>query len=106
MLRADESCRVRPASGTPVMQASLHALSSERRTEPRFRSDEAGRITVDEHTEIACLVHDFSLSGVKITLPDANLVPSTFLLAAPPLDGVKVCSIVWRTDEMIGAQFR
>ncbi|KQP40983.1 hypothetical protein ASF49_19800 [Methylobacterium sp. Leaf104] len=63
-------------------------------------------MTVDEHTEIACLVHDFSLGGVKITLPDAALVPTTFLLTAPPLDGVKVCSIVWRTDEMIGAQFR
>ena len=78
----------------------------ERRAEPRFVSDESGCITLDEHTQIACLVHDFSLGGVKITLPDASRVPNTFLLTAPPLEGIKVCQIVWRSDEMIGAQFR
>ncbi|KQO73342.1 MULTISPECIES: PilZ domain-containing protein [unclassified Methylobacterium] len=78
----------------------------DRRAEPRILSDETGSITLDEHTEIACLVHDVSLGGVRITLPDAARVPSPFLLTAPPLDGIKLCHVVWRTDEMIGVQFR
>jgi hypothetical protein len=77
----------------------------ERRAEPRQRVDGYGSIAVDEHTTVACLVHDISPSGVRITLPDAGSVPAIFLLTAPILDGVRVCSIAWRGDEMIGAQF-
>jgi hypothetical protein len=90
---------------SPLPAPSHPTPSQERRAAPRFRSDETGSIAVDEHTQLACLVHDVSLGGVKITLPDADRVPSTFLLEAPPLDGIKVCRVVWRTDEMIGAQF-
>ena len=76
----------------------------ERRSQPRCRVDQNGLITVDEHTSMACLIHDISSSGIKITMPDAKAVPSTFLIMASYL-GDQVCRVVWRNDEMIGAIF-
>jgi hypothetical protein len=76
----------------------------ERRSQPRSRVDQNGLITVDEHTSMACLIHDISAGGVRITMPDAKVVPTTFVLMATYL-GDHVCRVVWRTDEMIGAMF-
>ncbi|KQO92012.1 hypothetical protein ASF33_17635 [Methylobacterium sp. Leaf92] len=80
------------------------SYTEDRRSEPRIRVNDKGLITLDEHTSVGCFVHDVSAGGVKITLLDAKAVPSTFVLSAPDL-GEKVCAIVWRTDEMIGAKF-
>jgi hypothetical protein len=76
----------------------------ERRTEARCHVDQAGLITLDEHTSMGCLIHDISTSGIKITLLNAEDVPDTFLLMASYL-GEQVYRVVWRTDEMIGAKF-
>lgn len=76
----------------------------ERRTEARWRVDQDGLISLDEHTSMGCLIHDISASGIKITLPNAKDVPDTFLLMASYL-GDQVYQVVWRTDEMIGAKF-
>ena len=77
----------------------------ERRADPRHPIGETGSVALDEHTSIGCLIHDLSLGGVRITLPDANCIPDIFLLTASCLGAVTVCSVVWRTDEMIGAAF-
>jgi hypothetical protein len=76
----------------------------DRRSEPRIRVNERGLVTLDEHTSVGCFVHDISTGGVKVTLLDAKTVPDIFVLSAPDF-GVKVCNVVWRTDEMIGAKF-
>ena len=75
-----------------------------RRTESRCRIDQPGLITLDEHTSVGCLIHDISTHGIKITMPDATVVPMTFVLMASDL-GEQLCTVVWRTDEMIGATF-
>lgn len=80
------------------------AVMDERRTEPRYLVDQSALISVDEHTSLECLIHDISTQGIKITMPDASVVPSTFFLMASYL-GDQVCKVVWRTDEMIGAKF-
>jgi len=76
----------------------------DRRTESRCRVDQNGLITLDEHTTLGCLVHDISTHGIKITMPDASLVPTIFVLMASYL-GEQPCVVKWRTDEMIGATF-
>lgn len=77
----------------------------ERRSAPRQRLDENGLIAVDEHTSIPCLIYDLSERGVRLVSLDAGAVPETFLLAAGRLAEVRVCEIVWRTQEEIGARF-
>lgn len=77
----------------------------ERRSAPRQRLDENGLIAVDEHTSIPCLIYDLSERGVRLVSLDAGAVPETFLLAAGLLAEVRVCQIVWRTQEEIGARF-
>lgn len=78
----------------------------ERRTAPRQRIGETGAVAIDEHTSLGCLVHDLSATGVRITLPNAAEIPEVFVLTAPCLDAATVCHVVWRGDEMIGAQFQ
>ncbi|WP_144764223.1 PilZ domain-containing protein [Methylobacterium dankookense] len=77
----------------------------ERRAAARERLDENGLITVDEHTSIPCLIYDMSERGVRLVSLEAGTVPETFLLAAGWLPEVRVCEIVWRTHEEIGARF-
>lgn len=77
----------------------------EGRVEERQRKDEAGLIAIDEHTTIPCIVYDVSSSGVRLTLPETNQVPETFLLHAACIAGTEVCRVVWRGEETIGASF-
>lgn len=79
---------------------------NERRAEPRTYVNEDGLIALDEHTSIGCLVHDLSASGVRVTSLKAREIPAIFYLTMPHLNASKVCSVVWRTDEMIGATFQ
>ena len=79
---------------------------NERRSVGRRRIDEAGLIAVDEHTSIPCLVYDVSVGGARLTLPNADIVPATFVLEAPCLDRAQVCDVMWRNEECIGAQFQ
>ncbi|MBB2961341.1 PilZ domain-containing protein [Methylobacterium sp. R2-1] len=67
---------------------------------------EAGLIAVDEHTSIECWVHGISAQHVEITVLDTSLIPDVFMLTSSPLDPLKVCCTLWRTDEMIGARYR
>ena len=80
-------------------------MMQERRAATRQRIDESGLITVDEHTSIPCMIYDLSERGVRLVSLDASAVPEIFLLAAGRLAEVRVCEIVWRTQEEIGARF-
>lgn len=77
----------------------------ERRIDIRHRVDDVGSIAVDEHTSLACIVYDLSGVGVRLTLPDTALVPETFVLTAPYIEGARICRVAWRDDETIGARF-
>ena len=80
-------------------------MMQERRAAPRHRVDESGLITLDEHTSIPCMIYDLSESGVRLVSLEAGAVPETFILAAGKVPDVRVCEIVWRTHEEIGARF-
>ena len=75
------------------------------RATPRYRANEGGLIALDEHISVACMVHDQSLHGVRLTMLDTSFVPSAFTLAAACLGETQVCRVEWRTDKMIGAWF-
>ena len=62
-----------------------------------------GRIAVDEHSSLACLVHDVSATGLSLTVLDGAEVPVTFLLFVG--SDTHVCHIVRRSDEQIDACF-
>ncbi|MCJ2023520.1 PilZ domain-containing protein [Methylobacterium sp. J-067] len=76
----------------------------ERRALPRTRLDVPGRICLDEHRSVSCLVYDRSERGVRVTLPEADLIPDTFLLEIEQAPTFFVCRLVWRKGEEIGAQ--
>ena len=78
----------------------------ERRGAQRERTDGAGSISIDEHSSVGCLVYDVSEYGIRVTLPDAEIVPSVFVLSAPFLGKTFVCEVAWRNEESIGAKFR
>lgn len=78
----------------------------ERRADTRTRLDVPGRICLDEHRSLSCLVFDRSDLGVRVILPEAELIPETFLLEIEQAPAFHVCRLVWRKGEEIGAQFQ
>lgn len=78
----------------------------ERRAQSRTRMDVPGRICLDEHHSVSCLVYDRSEEGVRVTLPQADLIPETFVLEIAEMPIVYICRLVWRKGEEIGAQLQ
>lgn len=79
---------------------------TERRIVPRQRIDETASIAVDEHSSISCLIYDLSRDGVRLVAPELDAVPTTFVLSGQRFAEARVCQVVWRSGEEIGARFR
>jgi hypothetical protein len=62
-------------------------------------------ILKDEHTTFGCLINDVVGDRLTLTTPDAERVPSVFVLYAPHMRKTVVCWAVWRGDETITAAF-
>ncbi|KAA0125045.1 PilZ domain-containing protein [Methylobacterium sp. P1-11] len=75
----------------------------ERRSAPRTRINETGSISVDEHRSIPCIVYDRSAGGVRVALPDAEIVPDSFILSIDASNEILVCRAMWRKADEIGA---
>lgn len=75
----------------------------ERRSFPRTLLDAAGSISLDEHRSLPCIVYDRSAGGVRIALPEAEIVPDRFVLSLDAGDEILVCRTVWRKAEEVGA---
>lgn len=71
----------------------------------RFDSGEAAYVLKDEHTTIGCLISAVIGERMTLTTPDAERVPSVFVLYAPHLKQTVVCWTVWRSAETITAAF-
>ncbi len=91
--------------GVQSLAPRVSAEPAERRASLRTRLDESGLIAVDEHTTLPCLIYDLSEHGVRLVSLDATCVPEVFLLAARPFAEPRVCRVVWRGSEEIGARF-
>lgn len=66
---------------------------------------EIGVVSLDEHTVVPCLICDRTDLGARLTLLDASPVPTEFLLGMPDEDDARLCKVIWRTPEVIGAWF-
>jgi len=75
----------------------------ERRSSPRTLLNETGSISVDEHRSLPCMVYDRSTGGVRITLPEAEIVPDRFVLSLKAGNEILICQAVWRKLDEIGA---
>jgi hypothetical protein len=75
----------------------------ERCNASRSLSSEGGSISIDEHRSLPCIVYDRSESGVRVALPDAEIVPDRFVLSLDAGSEVLVCRALWRKAEEIGA---
>ncbi len=75
----------------------------ERRSAPRTLLNETGSISVDEHRSVPCIVYDRSAGGIRIALPEAEIVPDRFVLSLDARNEILVCRAVWRKREEIGA---
>ncbi|MDP4003730.1 PilZ domain-containing protein [Methylobacterium sp. NEAU K] len=75
----------------------------ERRSTPRTLLNETGSISVDEHRSLPCIVYDRSAGGVRVALPDADIVPDRFVLSIDASNEFLICQAVWRKAEEIGA---
>lgn len=74
----------------------------ERRSQSRTHLNVVGKISIEEHQSLPCIVFDRSTAGVRVTLPDAELVPNFFVLTIVLTGEVLVCSAAWRRGDEIG----
>jgi hypothetical protein len=65
--------------------------------------NQTGSISVDEHRSLPCIVYDRSVGGIRIALPEAEIVPDRFVLSINASNEILVCQAVWRRLEEIGA---
>jgi len=65
--------------------------------------NQTGSISVDEHRSLPCIVYDRSVGGIRIALPEAEIVPDRFVLSIDASNEILVCQAVWRRLEEIGA---
>ncbi|MDR0184968.1 hypothetical protein P8609_18640 [Lysobacter sp. UC] len=93
----------RGAHAGDVNKVSENTTMLERRRAERVLINDAGIISLDEHTTIPCVVYDLSDTGVRLTMMSTNGVPDSFLLQASCF-GSGVCEVAWRTEESIGAR--
>lgn len=75
----------------------------ERRAALRTTLNVTGNISIDEHRSLPCLVYDRSAGGVRIALPEAEIVQDRFLLRIEATDETLVCRVSWRKMDEIGA---
>lgn len=75
----------------------------DRRSAPRRFLNETGSISIDEHRSLPCIVYDRSLGGVRVALPEAEIVPDRFVLSIDASNEILICRSVWRKAEEIGA---
>jgi hypothetical protein len=87
----------------PVGQRFVEAVMFERRSAPRTILNETGIISVDEHRSLPCIVYDRSAGGVRIALPDTEIVPDRFILSIDASNEILVCQAIWRKADEIGA---
>ncbi len=66
---------------------------------------EIGSVSLDEHTVVPCLICERTDLGARLTLLDASPVPTSFLLGMPEDGDTRLCTVIWRTPEVIGAWF-
>jgi hypothetical protein len=53
-----------------------------------------------------CILLDISEGGVKLQISEPTLVPDEFILLLSRFGSVRRrCSVVWRSDDQLGAQF-
>jgi hypothetical protein len=74
----------------------------ERRMEVRTRLDIPGVILADEHRTMACIVSDRSATGIRVTSPDVEELPDTFILTLDGSGEAFVCRVAWRTADQVG----
>lgn len=75
----------------------------ERRAEPRtYLTDVTGRILIDEHRTVPCIISDRSAGGVRVTLPSTEDVPDAFVLTVDSTGETLICRAAWRKPDQIG----
>lgn len=77
----------------------------ERRFQPRVQVSTAGKITLDNGTEIACVIVNRSTSGVCVEVDNPARVAGQFLLTIDAKNLNRRCSVIWRLGRRLGLTF-
>ena len=82
-------------------------MREERRRHPRVQWVSPGKIDLgDGQPGKACLVHDLSNGGARLTYVQTDTLPENFKLCLVPGRGAsRECRVVWRSKRAIGVEF-
>src|SRR5215213_7038898 len=78
----------------------------DRRKTQRVEWNSPGRIRFDGgRTACACIIHNLSNSGARITAANVAELPASFTLELLPEGRIRNCNVVWRTPSELGVTF-
>ncbi|WP_238232652.1 PilZ domain-containing protein [Methylobacterium thuringiense] len=75
------------------------------RVKPRRPVNRAGTISVNSVTTLDCVVRDYSASGVRLEMVSTAAVPAEFVLTLDGVTAPRLCRLIWRSQQAIGASF-
>ena len=78
---------------------------SEHRLESRASVLKAGKIALDNGTNIECVVVNRSSGGVCIEADSPTRIPESFVLTVGTDDINRVCRVKWRLGKRLGLAF-
>ena len=80
-------------------------IKTERRQSIRHRVFKEGRIIIEGHSTINCVVRDLSDAGAKLRVQSTIDLPHAFDLLIVTGGLVFHSTRVWQTDDLIGVKF-
>jgi hypothetical protein len=81
-------------------------MGEEQRRSERKTLAQSASIEDSVACTLNCILLDISEGGVKLQISEPALVPDEFILLLSRFGSVRRrCSVVWRSDDQLGAQF-
>lgn len=80
-------------------------MGEERRIIPRYRTDRAAQITLEDNSRFECRVFDLSTGGAGLNSLPTMKLPERFLLTIERPGVRHKCRIAWRTKDRVGVEF-
>ncbi|MEP1206850.1 MAG: PilZ domain-containing protein [Rhizobiaceae bacterium] len=65
----------------------------------------ANAVVANTEATFECTILDISEGGVKLEIPEIDIVPVQFKLYVPETDLIYACEIVWRDGRYVGLKF-
>jgi hypothetical protein len=92
----------KPVAAPPPPEKKRATLEPREERRPSFRF---GKVILEDHSELRCVLKDFSASGARIVLEGAFTLSPVVTLKVDATGERRKASVVWQKEAEIGLSF-